>query len=115
MPIRPPALDDRSYDDHVAERRALFRAKRQVLLDFFDQVGLTVHGSEATIYLWVHVPAGFDDESWADCLLEQGIVVSPGRMFGVEGAGKGYVRLALVPSLEAIRAATDVLRRVLRG
>jgi len=102
-----------SDDAHVAERRGLFRAKRQLLLDLFEELGLEVHGAEATIYLWVRVPAGHDDESWAALLLDRGIVVSPGRMFGVEGAGRSYVRLALVPSVEEIRAAVGALRAVL--
>ncbi|NOY24470.1 MAG: aminotransferase class I/II-fold pyridoxal phosphate-dependent enzyme [Oligoflexia bacterium] len=102
-----------SDDGHVVQRRDLFRAKRQALLDFFDQIGIDVHLSQATIYLWVRVPAGFDDESWAAALLDHGVVVSPGRMFGVNGAGRGYVRLALVPSLDDVRAAITVLRGVL--
>ena len=100
-------------DAHVAERRAIFRAKRQLLLDFFQEAGLEVHGSEATIYLWVRVPGGDDDEAWAERLLQEGVVVSPGRMFGVSGAGRGYVRLALVPSLDEITAAIAAFRRVL--
>lgn len=102
-----------SDDAHVAERRRIFRAKRQVLLDFCAEAGLEVHGSEAAIYLWVKVPPGHDDESYAGLLLQHGIVVSPGRMFGVEGAGHGYVRLALVPDLDGIREAIGVWRRLL--
>lgn len=102
-----------SDDEHVAERRRVFRAKRKLLLEFFEEAGIEVHGSEAAIYMWIRVPEGQDDESYAACLLEHGIVVSPGRMFGVEGAGHGYVRLALVPDLDGIRRAIAVWRRLL--
>lgn len=102
-----------SDDAHVAERRAVFQAKRELLVAFFEQAGLEVHGSRATIYLWVRVPGGEDDEGWASRLLERGVVVSPGRMFGVAGGGAGYVRLALVPSLDEIRAAIEVMRPLL--
>ncbi len=101
-----------SDDAHVAERRAIFRAKRAALLSFFDDVGIEVHGSEAAIYMWIHAPAGHDDESYADLLLQAGIVVSPGRTFGVAGAGRGYVRLALVPELDEIAEAIEVWRGV---
>jgi acetylornithine aminotransferase len=41
-----------------------------------------VHGSEATLYLWVRVPAGLDAAGYAARLLEAGIVVAPGTAFG---------------------------------
>ncbi len=100
-------------DAHVEERRQIFREKRALLRDFLESSGHEVHGSEAAIYLWLKVPAGQDDESYARHLLAHGIVVSPGRMFGVEGAGRGYVRLALVPTLDEIRQAIQTWRRIL--
>ena len=50
------------------------------------------------------VPGG-DDEAYAKRLLDIGIVVSPGRIFGVEGAGVGYIRLAMVPTIDECKAA----------
>lgn len=100
-------------DAHVATRRAVFARKKQLLMAFFEEAGLTVHGSDATIYLWVRAPEGHDDESWALHLLEHGIVVSPGRMFGVAGGGVGYVRVALVPSEDEIHAAIAAWRAAL--
>jgi aspartate/methionine/tyrosine aminotransferase len=41
-------------------------------------------------------------------LLERGIIVSPGEMFGP--SGKGYVRFALVPTLDECTRAADILR-----
>ncbi len=102
-----------SDDDHVADRRAIFLAKKALLCAFFDEVGIEVRGSEATIYLWLAAPAGETDETWAAKLLEAGIVVSPGRIFGVAGGGEGFVRVALVPSLEEIRAAIEAWRTLL--
>ncbi|MCB9778902.1 MAG: succinyldiaminopimelate transaminase [Alphaproteobacteria bacterium] len=99
-----------SDDAHVAERRVTFSAKRALLRRFFQDAGFDVHGSDAAIYLWVRVPEGHDDESFAALLLEHGVVVSPGGMYGVEGAGRQYIRLALVPTLDEIGEAIDVLR-----
>ncbi len=100
-------------DAHVEERRSIFAEKKQLFLDFFDEVGLRVLGRSATIYLWVQVPEGQSEVQWADRLLAKGIVVSPGPMFGVSGAGAGYVRLALVPSLPVCREAIAVWRTLL--
>ena len=101
-------------DAHVEERREECREKKALFLRFFDEVGYDVIGREATIYLWVRVPPGYSDEHhWAEALLEAGLVVSPGTMFGVSGAGAGYVRLALVPSLEECRQAIARWRQLL--
>jgi acetylornithine/N-succinyldiaminopimelate aminotransferase len=98
-----------SDDAHAAERRAVFQRKRDLFAAFFREHGLEVHGSEATLYLWVRVPAGLDAAGYALRLLEAGIVVAPGTAFG---AGEGYVRVALVPTLGECQAAIDCWRGV---
>ncbi len=101
-------------DDHVAPRREAFAAKKRVFLDFFDEVGLDVIGRHAAIYLWVRVPDGHTDESWARLLLDRGLAVSPGRMFGIsDEAGAGFVRLAMVPTVDDCRDAVALWRQVL--
>jgi acetylornithine aminotransferase len=96
-------------DAHATERREIFRRKRDLFLDFFAERGLRVGGSEATLYLWVKVPAGLDAAGYAARLLEAGIVVAPGTAFG---AGEGYVRVALVPTLDECREAVAAWREV---
>jgi succinyldiaminopimelate transaminase len=90
--------------DHVDERRAVFAAKRDVVLGFLEEVGIEVSGSTATFYVWFRAPGG-DDVAYAEALLDAGVVASPGRSFGPAGAG--WLRLALVPTVEACRAAVD--------
>lgn len=87
---------------HVEERRAIFAAKRNVVLEFLDQAGIEVSGSRATFYVWFRAPRG-DDVAYAEALLDAGIVASPGRSFGP--GGQGWLRLALVPDLAACREA----------
>ena len=96
-------------DAHPAERRELFRRKRELFMAFFREQGLAVGGSEAGLYLWVQVPAGLTSEAYSLRLLEQGIVVAPGTAFG---AGEGYVRVALVPTLDECRLAVQAWREV---
>lgn len=95
-------------DVHVAERRAIFTEKRAILRKAFEGLGHKVVGSTAGLYLWIEVG---DDVAIADRLLEAGIVVSPGRAFGA--GGEGYIRLALVPTLddcdEAAQAVVECL------
>ena len=98
-----------SDDDHAAERREIFRRKRDRFLTFFREAGLVCDGSEATLYLWVRVPDGHTSASWALALLEEGIVVAPGTAFGT---GEGHVRVALVPALSECEDAIAAWRRV---
>lgn len=91
-------------DTHAAERRTIFDAKRAVLTDFLSQAGFTLSGSRAAFYLWVAAPGG-DDAAYAEALLSQRVVVTPGRAFG--DAGSGWLRLALVPDLAGCRAAVQ--------
>ena len=85
---------------HVEETRARYRAKRDVMIPAIEAKGWEIVASEATMYLWVIGPD-------PDALLERGILVSPGDFFGPSGAG--YVRFALVPTLEECRRAAEML------
>jgi succinyldiaminopimelate transaminase len=99
-----------SDDAHVAERRALFGAKRDRLVAFLTRHGYQVSGSQGAIYLWVEVPGRNPQASFAR-LLDNGIVVSPGESFGA--GGEGYFRLALVPTLSEIEQAIAVWERLI--
>lgn len=96
---------------HVEDTRARYRRKRDLLLGLLQRKGMRVAASEATMYLWVAVPEGESSESFAERLLEVGVVVSPGSFFG--RAGEGYVRFALVPSEKECRRAVEVLEDAL--
>jgi acetylornithine aminotransferase len=87
---------------HVEETRARYAAKRDVLLPVLADKGWEVVASDATMYLWVVAP-----EETADRLLERGVLVSPGSFFGPSGAG--YIRFALVPTLDECRRAAAIL------
>jgi len=103
-------------DAHVEERRRNFGEKRELFKSFFERGGLHYLPTDASFYLWVAVPGG-DDEAYALRLLEEGIVVAPGRSFG--SGGEGYLRVALVPGLEecqrAIERWENLIRRGLLG
>ena len=92
-----------SDERHVEDTRARYRAKRDVMIPAIEGRGWEILASEATMYLWVVGPDPAE-------LLERGIIVSPGEMFGPSGAG--YVRFALVPTLEECERAAEILREV---
>jgi LL-diaminopimelate aminotransferase len=105
--VQDAAIAAWSDDEHVVERRRVFGEKREHFKDFFERVGLGYLPTDASFYLWVAVPEAFagDDEAYALRLLEEGIVVAPGRSFGV--GGEGYIRVSLVPGLQGCRRAIE--------
>jgi acetylornithine aminotransferase len=109
--VAPPEFFQRaaiaawSDEAHVDEVRERYRAKREALLPALEALGLRSAGGDATFFLWVE-----GSDALAAEWLEAGVVVAPGSFFGP--AGEGYLRLALVPPLEAIDRAVDVMRRL---
>jgi acetylornithine aminotransferase len=88
---------------HVETVRDLYRAKRDVLMPALHACGLRHVGGDATFFLWLEgAPEGFQEQ-----LLERGVILTPGDYFGPAGAG--YLRLALVPTLEECRRAAELL------
>jgi N-succinyldiaminopimelate aminotransferase len=98
-------------EEHVERNRALYARKRQLFLDVFARRGPAFAASVATMYLWVETPDGETSESFADRLLEHGIVVAPGSYFGP--SGEGFVRFALVPTEQECAEAAALLEDVL--
>lgn len=109
--VQRAAIEAWGDEKHVRATRAVYRAKRAVFEDFLPARGVRVAGGRATFYLWLEVPRGETSESFAGRLLDHGVVVAPGSFFGP--AGEGYVRMALVPTLEACERACAVLEEVL--
>ena len=98
-----------AWDDerHVEETRARYAAKRNVLMPMLAGKGWEVVASDATMYLWVAIPTSESGEQVAERLLERGVVLSPGTFFGT--SGEGYVRFALVPTLQECERAATIL------
>jgi LL-diaminopimelate aminotransferase len=109
--VQDAAIAAWSDDEHVEERRRVFARKRTLFVNFFKRAKLDFLPTDASIYLWVTVPDG-DDEAYALRLLEEGIVVAPGRSFGP--GGEGYVRVALVPGLEECTRAIERWEKIIR-
>jgi succinyldiaminopimelate transaminase len=95
-------------EEHVDAVREVYRAKRDVVLPAFEGLGLRHAGGDASFFLWLALPDGeTSSEDFAARLLDRGVLVAPGAFFG--SAGEGYVRVALVPTLEECRRAAELL------
>lgn len=108
--VQQGAITAWNDDEHVAARRRVFNEKRRVLRSGLFAGGIEVVASAAGLYLWVKV---HDDLAAASDLAGEGMVVSPGRIFGERGVG--FLRLALVPDVDTCRRAAGIMVRVLAG
>ncbi len=92
---------------------AEYRTRRDAICAALNAGGWSVTPPRSTMYLWLDVPAGYDDWGWVDALIDgPGVVVTPGIAFGE--AGRGKFRISLVQSsglLEQAAAGITSLRR----
>ncbi|MEK6568412.1 MAG: LL-diaminopimelate aminotransferase, partial [Candidatus Omnitrophota bacterium] len=69
--------------EHIQKMRAIYQERRDVLCAGLKSIGWNFLKSEATFYVWVSVPKGYDSRGFAALLLEKcDIVVTPGVGFG---------------------------------
>lgn len=101
--------------DCVEGFRALYRERRDVLVDGLGKSGWKVRKPDATMFCWAPVPEpfqGLGSLGFAKLLLEEAeVAVSPGIGFGEYG--EGHVRLALVENKHRLRQAVRSVRAFL--
>lgn len=103
-------------EEHVEQFNREYRTKRDIMIDALTSCGLPDCSPEGTIYIWQEVPGNMTDVEFATRLVEEDIaaVTTPGswisRESGGANPGAGYVRFALVPSIEDTeRAAKKIV------
>lgn len=101
------ALRDQS--DFLEENRAIYKKRRDILVEGFNNIGWQVSSPKASMFMWAEVPSPFTSKQFALELLDTaGIVVTPGNAFG--NWGEGFVRIALVQPEEILLIALEKLR-----
>jgi LL-diaminopimelate aminotransferase len=79
-----------------------------------SEAGFQCESPQATMYLWVALPAGIPSQEFARRALDdQGVIVLPGSAFGE--AGEGYFRIALTVGVERLREGVLRLGQALRS
>jgi alanine-synthesizing transaminase len=100
-------------DDCIAEMRATYKARRDVMVESFGQAGWPIPAPVASMFAWVPIPEQFrrlGSLEFSKLLVEKAdVAVAPGIGFGEHG--DDYVRLALVENEQRIRQAARNLRR----
>ena len=99
LPIQAAAVEALTGNQAVvAETRAAYEHRRDVLCDGLIEAGWHMEKPAGTMFVWAPIPDSYQDsESFvADLLDKTGVLVTPGSAFGP--SGEGYVRMALVQS-----------------
>ena len=121
MPIPHQLASIVAWQDekHVAHNRALYQEKFALWMHELGDL-LDLRMPDAGFYFWIKVPALFDgdDERFVKALYEHAhIYALAGRYLSreVEGInpGEGYVRIALVASVEESREAIERIKKIL--
>ena len=103
--------------DIVAENRALYKARRDCLVDCFGRAGWAIDPPAASMFAWTPIPEQFRSlgsmEFAKRLIAEAGVAVAPGVGFGEEG--EGYVRIALVENEQRIRQAARGVKAMLKA
>jgi len=104
-------------DDCIHEMRAIYKRRRDVLVESFGRAGWQVPPPRASMFAWAPLPevfASIGSIEFSTLLVEKaGVAVSPGIGFGEHG--EGYVRIALVENEQRIRQAARNIRRFLES
>ncbi|NOT42475.1 MAG: LL-diaminopimelate aminotransferase [Alphaproteobacteria bacterium] len=101
--------------DCVDEMRAIYKGRRDALVESFARAGWTVPSPEASMFAWVPIPEAFRNLGslqFSKLLLEHAkVAVAPGIGFGEYG--DGHVRIALVENEQRIRQAARNVKKFL--
>ena len=101
--------------DCAKEIRAIYKSRRDVLVESMSRAGWDIPAPPASMFAWAPIPEAFRDvgsmEFAKRLLVEAKIAVSPGIGFGEYG--EGYVRIGLVENEQRVRQAARNVRRFL--
>ncbi|MBR2142609.1 aminotransferase class I/II-fold pyridoxal phosphate-dependent enzyme [Anaerovibrio sp.] len=112
LPIQAAAIEAISGDQSiVAETRAAYERRRDVLCDGLIAAGWPMDKPKGTMFVWAPIPAKYaTSEEFVKALMDKtGVLVTPGSAFGP--SGEGYVRMALVQSEEDMQQAVDEVNK----
>lgn len=113
-PVQMAAIEALTGDQSwLADRNAIYEARREVVVNGLRAVGLEPLTPKATLYVWAKLPAGWDDSfEFSKWLLEEaGVWITSGSFFG--DGGRGYVRATLTLPIERLREAMQRIANVL--
>ncbi len=91
----------------VRQMRESFRSRRDILMEGFSSMGIKCVRPQGAFYAFPEV----DDKEAPQKLLDNGVIVTPGSAFGVNGMG--HIRISYSTSEGNLRKALGIMERFL--
>ena len=106
LPVQKAMTVALADDEHVAEQRARYNARKDAMRPALASAGFTVEFSESGLYLW----CTRNEDAWTSVawLAERGILATPGSFYGEQG--KNHIRIAMTASDAHIAEAVQRLK-----
>ena len=114
-PIQYAAIEALQLPDSwLQERNALYRRRRDLLVNGCNAIGMHAQNPKAGLYVWAEIPKGFISRDFTNWLFDMtGVYITPGTNFG--DAGEGYVRISLTAPEERIQTALERMKIALES
>ncbi|MHC1740941.1 MAG: aminotransferase class I/II-fold pyridoxal phosphate-dependent enzyme [Anaerolineaceae bacterium] len=95
----------RSDQSWLEDRNAIYKERRDIVVNGLRQAGFSLDTPKAAIYVWAQLPSGQSDSiAFCNQLLEEtGVSTTPGIVYGLHG--EGFLRISLGTSTERIQEA----------
>jgi len=106
LPVQKAMTVALADNEHVAEQRARYNARKDAMRPALASAGFTVEFSESGLYLW----CTRNEDAWTSVawLAERGILATPGSFYGEQG--KNHIRIAMTASDAHIADAVQRLK-----
>ena len=89
-------ISDGSLDRNLAKSKALYKEKRDVLLDMLERTmpeGVSWTHPDGGLFVFLTLPQGFDSVKFYDTALDAGVAYVAGSFFHPDGGGNNTMRL----------------------
>jgi N-succinyldiaminopimelate aminotransferase len=118
LPVQKASIAAWADEAHVRENRRLYREKFDALEPLLADV-LELRRPEAGFYFWAGVPGGDDPVFVRELHRQYNVLALPGSFLAREGPdgnpGRGFVRLALVETLDRCVEAASRIRQFVQS
>ncbi len=101
-------------EEHVQQMVAEYNRRRMLVVNGFNELGLSAFDPRGAFYAFPSVAAsGLDENAFAEALLqEEKVAVVPGSAFGE--SGKGFVRACYATAYEKLEEALERIHRFMQ-
>ena len=106
LPVQKAMTVALSDNEHVAEQRSRYNARRDVIRPALEAAGFRIEFSNSGLYVW----CTRDEDAWqsVEWLAHRGVLATPGSLYGLAGAR--YVRIAMTATDDQINSAATRIR-----